>query len=208
MAFEPVDTAFDSVTLLVDLAVEGGWAAAGPALVLAVADLVGFLRDGAGDAPPAQVAAVGAGAVGLIPQGPVRAGAGPARAGPGNGDTVQYRLELRAVTALARGDQDRQRFLALLTAQVDLGGQSAARAAQAVIAGLGIDAAGRLGLQIPLLRAPAACWCARATVESTLTSQVISPAASARACKDVRTCRQVPSRCQRRNSPYTVCQGP
>jgi len=73
---------------------------------------------------------------------------------------------------------------------------------------LGIHPAGRLGLQIPLFRAPAACWCARAIVESTDTSQVISPAASARACNDVRICRQVPSRCQRRNNPYTVCQGP
>ena len=42
----------------------------------------------------------------------------------------------------------------------------------AVIGGLTI---GWLGLQIPLLRAPAACWCARATVESTDTSQVITP---------------------------------
>jgi len=66
----------------------------------------------------------------------------------------------------------------------------------------------RLGLRIPLFRAPAACWCARATVESTLTSQVISPAASALACSPVSTPRQVPSRCQRRNSPYTVCHGP
>src|SRR6185437_6346393 len=32
-----------------------------------------------------------------------------------------------------------------------------------------------------LRRAPAACWCARTTVESTLTCQVISPAAFARA---------------------------
>jgi hypothetical protein len=39
---------------------------------------------------------------------------------------------------------------------------------------------GRLGLQVPLFRAPAACWCARTTAESTLTSQAISPAASAR----------------------------
>jgi hypothetical protein len=51
----------------------------------------------------------------------------------------------------------------------------------------------------PRLRAPAACWCARATVESTDTSQVISPAASARPCKAVRILRQVPFRCQRRN---------
>jgi hypothetical protein len=60
------------------------------------------------------------------------------------------------------------------------------------------DAAGWLLLQIPLLGAPAACWCARAMVESTLTSQVISPAASAEACNAVRIRAQVPSRCQRR----------
>jgi hypothetical protein len=66
-----------------------------------------------------------------------------------------------------------------------------------MISRLVIDAAGRLGLQVPLLRAPAACWCARATVESTETSQVISPAASARACSAVTISHQVPSRCQR-----------
>jgi hypothetical protein len=83
-----------------------------------------------------------------------------------------------------------------------------AGAAQAVIIRLVLDPGGRLGLQIPLFRAPAACWCARATVESTETSQVISPAASARACSAVTMPRQVPSRCQRRNSPYTDSQGP
>ena len=46
------------------------------------------------------------------------------------------------------------------------------------------------------------------TVESTFTCQVISPAASARACRAARICAQVPSRCQRRNHPYTVCHGP
>jgi len=61
--------------------------------------------------------------------------------------------------------------------------------------------AGWFDLQIPFLDAPAACWWARAMVESTLTSQVINPAASARACNPVRTLAQVPSRCQRRNRP-------
>jgi hypothetical protein len=98
--------------------------------------------------------------------------------------------------------------LALFAGQVHLGGQAAAGPAQAVIGRLGGYPAGRLGLQVPLLRAPAACWCARANVESTDTSQVISPAASARACNLVMICRQVPSRCQRRNSPYTDGQGP
>ena len=45
-------------------------------------------------------------------------------------------------------------------------------------------------------------------VESTETSQVISPAASARACKPVRIRAQVPSRCQARNNPYTDPHGP
>src|SRR5437016_3434064 len=45
-------------------------------------------------------------------------------------------------------------------------------------------------------------------VESTLISHVINPAASARACSPVRILAQVPLRCQRRNKPYTVCQGP
>ena len=124
-----------------------------------------------------------------------------ARTGPGHPDTAQHDLELRAVAALPGGDHDRQRFLPLLAGQVDLGGQPAAGPAQPVIGRLRLDAAGRLGLQIPLFRALAACWCARAIVESTLISQVISPAASARACSAARVRAQVPSRCQRRNSP-------
>jgi hypothetical protein len=119
----------------------------------------------------------------------------------GNPDALQHGLELGAVPALARGDQKRQRFLALLAGQVHLRGQAAAGTAQAMIGRLGGYPAGRLGLQIPLLQAPAVCWCARATVESTDRSQVISPAASARPCKAVRIFRRVPSRCQRRNSP-------
>jgi len=127
---------------------------------------------------------------------------------PGHGDALQRGLELRAVAALARGDQDRQRFLVLLAGQVGLGGQPAAGAAQGVVGRLGVHPAGRFGLQIPFFRAPAACWCARAIVESTLTSQVISPAASARPCSLVKIARQVPFRCHRRNSPYTVCHRP
>jgi hypothetical protein len=70
------------------------------------------------------------------------------------------------------------------------------------------DPTGRFGLQVPLFRAPAACWCARTTVESTLTSQVINPKPSARVCNAVTIRAHVPSRCQRRNRPYTVCHGP
>jgi hypothetical protein len=60
---------------------------------------------------------------------------------------------------------------------------------------------GWFDLQIPLFRAPAACWCARVIVESTDTSHTINPSASARTCNAVNTRCQTPARCQRRNNP-------
>jgi len=123
--------------------------------------------------------------------GPAGCGADPARHWL-HPDTIHHRLEQRAVTTLPGGDQDRQRLLQLLAGQVRLGGQAAPGAAQGVIGRLGFHPARRLSLRIPLFLAPAACWCALAIVESTLTSQLISPAASARPCRAVRTLRQVP----------------
>ncbi|WP_459740915.1 hypothetical protein [Streptomyces sp. E-15] len=52
---------------------------------------------------------------------------------------------------------------------------------------------------IPFFAAPAACRWARQSVESTFTSQVIRPFASASAWSRVRIRAKVPSRCQRRN---------
>jgi hypothetical protein len=60
-----------------------------------------------GDAAAPQAGAVGAGAVGLVAQDPVWAGAGPSGAWAGDPDAGQDGLELRAVAALARGDHDR-----------------------------------------------------------------------------------------------------
>jgi hypothetical protein len=51
-------------------------------------------------------------------------------------------------------------------------------------------------------------WRTRLVVESTLTSHVTRPAASAWACNAARISTHTPARCQRRNSPYTVCQQP
>ena len=96
-------------------------------------------------------------AVGLIGQHPVRAGPRASLAGPGHRDAAQYSLELRAVAALPGGDHDGQRLLALLAGQVDLGGEPAPRPAQPVIGRLLGHPVGRLGLQVPLFRAPAAC---------------------------------------------------
>ena len=208
VAFEAVDAAFHRVALLVDVLVKRGRSSTTPASVLAVADLVGLLRDRASDATPAQVGPVGAGTVGLVAQYPVRARPPPSPTGTGHTDPFQHGLELRRVTPLPGRDHQRQWLLALLCGQMQLRGQPTPRPTDPVIIRLDVDPTRRFTLVSPFLRAPAACWCARATVESTLTSQVINPSASAWACNRVRIRFQVPSRCQRRNNPYTVCHGP
>jgi hypothetical protein len=76
-------------------------------------------------------------------------------------------------------DHEAQRLLSLLDDKVDLGGQAALGASETVVGRLDGNAAGRFLLQIPFFEAPAACWWARQTVESTFTSQVIRPFASA-----------------------------
>ena len=45
-------------------------------------------------------------------------------------------------------------------------------------------------------------------IESAPASQTIPPAASPLVCNPARTCARTTSRSRRRNSPYTVCQGP
>jgi len=76
--------------------------------------------------------------------------------------------------------------LALLDGQVQLGRQPTPGTPEPMVGGFGVDSARFFALPIPPLRAPAACWWARTTVVSTLTSQVISPRASAWACSWVR----------------------
>src|SRR5207248_10544258 len=56
-------------------------------------------------------------------------------------------------------------FLALFAGQVHLGGQPATGATQAVVGWFGVYPARLVLLEAPLFAAPAACWCARATVE-------------------------------------------
>ncbi|WP_344057152.1 hypothetical protein, partial [Microbispora corallina] len=72
-------------------------------------------------------------------------------------DAVDDGGELRAVAALTGGEHDRQRLQPLLARQVQLGGQPAAGTPQRVIGRLLAVPARRLGLKIPLFRAPAAC---------------------------------------------------
>ena len=203
--FELVDTAFDSMTLLVDLGIERIRPTTTGSPPSSVGELTGRHGDGRFDSSPPQV---GAGAIGLVGQHPIWSRAGLPGHELGNPDSIQDSRELRAVTPLTRSDHQRQRFTALLARQVQFRGPPAARAPQTMIGRLDNDPAGRFDLQIPLLRAPAACWCARAIVESTLISQTMSPAASAQICNADKIASQPPLRCQDRNNPYTDCHGP
>jgi hypothetical protein len=144
------------VTLPVDVRVEGRWPAALRPELEPVGVLVGLARDGCLDSAPAQVTTVAAGGVSLVSQDPVGSGAGPAGR-PGHADGLQHRDELRAVATVSGGQHDGEGFLALLAAQVQFRGQPAAGAAQRVIGRLDGDPTRWFGLQIPLLRAPAAC---------------------------------------------------
>ena len=69
--------------------------------------LVGRFRDRAPDPALAQVGAIRPGGVRLIAPHPQRAGPRPAATASGHPDCVQNRLELRTVTPLSRGDQER-----------------------------------------------------------------------------------------------------
>lgn len=101
--------------------------AAGAAF-LAVAGLVGLVRDGAADTASAQVGAVLAGGVRLVGTHSIGASTRPARPQPGDPDAAQEDLELWGVAALSGRDHDRHGLLSLLDGQVQLGGQAAARA--------------------------------------------------------------------------------
>ncbi|EST18442.1 hypothetical protein M878_44810 [Streptomyces roseochromogenus subsp. oscitans DS 12.976] len=59
---------------------------------------------------------------------------------------------------LTSSDEQGQGLLSLLDRKVQLGGQPATRAPEAVVVGLAVDASRRFLLEIPPLRAPAACW--------------------------------------------------
>lgn len=206
--FEAVDSALDRVPSLVVLWVELRRPAAARSALLAVACLVGLVRDGAAGPAPPQVSAVLPRGVRLVGAHTIGSGARPARPKTRDTDLVQDRLELRGIAALASGDHDGHGLLALFDGQVQLGGLAAARAPEPVVVRLGGDAAGRLLLQLPFFLAPAACWWARTTVESMLMSQVISSFASARTWSSVKIRCQVPSRCQRRNKSYARPHGP
>src|SRR5213076_1338602 len=96
---------------------------------------------------------------------PLRASLRPTPPGPFDRPLVQEGLEHGGLVLLPRGQHQRHRLATALGAEVDLGAEPAAAAAE------------RFGRRVPPF-APAACWCARMTVPSTkCSSQSSSPAA-------------------------------
>lgn len=190
----------DGVALFVQLTIEGGRSSSRPAAPHAVGDLVGGLRDHRAHPASAQVVADGPRGVGLIRE-------HRDRTHPGTPEWARHPQrrydvrEVRCVRGLAGREQKHYRPTPTVGGQVDLRGQSAARAPEGVLERLAADAR-------PFLRAPAACWCARTIVESTATTQSSSPRASACAINAVNTRCQVPSMAQLRSLVYTPFHEP
>ena len=192
---EAVEAPFHHVAPLVELLVEDRRAPAPAAKPEPVADLVGSLGDGVADAPASQPSPDGPGAVALVAQDVGGPHAGPSRTNAGHPDLLHHGGELGAVVGVPTRDREGERAAKGVAGQVDFAGQATSGASEA-------------GAAEPPFRAPAACWWARTTVESSDTSQSMSPAASARAwaARSIRS--KVPSSAQRRKRVCSVCHGP
>ena len=204
--FQAVEAAFDDVALLVDGGVEARWPAAGWTSGLAAGDLVGPFRAGEAD-PETSHRPAGRGVrVRLVsdhPAGPASWSAAPGRA---DADLIEQRQQLRVVTGLAWGDQDRHRPAAAVHGEVDLGGQPAPRASEPFALDRKVLDPGGAGT--PFFRAPAACWCARTLLESTEKTHSTWPIESSLTMTSSRTRSHVPSAVQRRSRSWQVFQGP
>lgn len=120
----------------------------------------------------------------LVGQDHVRPGPGPSPLA-GNAQTGHHIGESGRISGLVGGEDEGQGSAVAVGGEVDLRGQSAA--------GLADGAVVRFAGRGPFLQAPAACWCASTTVESTETAQLRSSSASAWAISVVSTRSQVPS---------------
>src|SRR4051794_7679994 len=102
---ELVDQALDRVSLLVEVGVVADRTAAPGTLLLPVGGLVPLLRDDCLDAASAQVGAVAAGRIGLVPGDRIRPDAGAAD-GAADPYLPQHGDELRAVRGLSSGQHE------------------------------------------------------------------------------------------------------
>src|SRR3954469_15670048 len=126
---QPVDHALDDVALAVCLAVEVG-----------LAPLVGLGRDHRGDAALAQGLPDAPAAVGFVAGQLGRPQARPALADAADRAAVNRGGDRLAVMHLAAGQGERDRLAVALAAHVDLGRETAARAAQRLVPGAGFTA--------------------------------------------------------------------
>ena len=162
------------------LAVEDGWAAAVNSTSPAVYHLVPTLGDRGSDAPAPQKVSDCPAGIRLIADHSHRCRAGPAGGGARDVNPVEYLAERGGVVGVAGREHDGQRQAPTIDGEVDLGGQPASGPAE----GLARLRADRIfqfvPVACPFLRAPAACWWARLTVESTATVHSTRPTESSR----------------------------
>lgn len=184
--FEPVDASFDRIALLVCLGVESGRAATETTSPQPVTDLAGWLRDDCAGPAPMEVAPDCAGRIRVICQDGIGSGPGSSRPASGNTNAIQDGHESRRVARLACGDAQDHGPRTAVAGEVDFCALAAVGASECLM--VGFRPAGR-----PLFLAPAACWWARQTVESTDTVQSMSSASSASARTAVQIRSQVPS---------------
>lgn len=116
-----VDQSLDGVPLLVKVRVVADGPATPGAPLLPIGGLVPLLRYDGLDAASAQVGAVAAGRVGLVPGDGVGPGAGAAD-GTWDPDFPQYGDELRAVGRLSGSQDERQRAALAVGGEVDFAG--------------------------------------------------------------------------------------
>lgn len=134
-------------------------------------------------------------AVALVAQDVIGSDARSSRSEPGHADPFHHGGEPGAAVGVAARDDEAERTAPAVAGQVDLAGQAASGPAE-----------GRV--TEPPFRAPAACWWARTTVESTDTSHSMSPAASALACAARSIRSNVPSAAHLQKRVYSVAHGP
>ena len=206
---EPAEAPFHDVALLVGDLVEVRWPAAAGAFGGAAGDLVGALGDGVADAAAAQGRAGGVMGVALVGQQQVRALARPpaAAARTAMASRTGSRCGLSpACPPLSSTDSGRPRPSTarwILVLSPPATGPAPPRPLQRPRPG----AARRPGRGAPFLRAPAECWCARTTEESTATTQSTG-CPSSRTCALARILSQVPSAVHRRSRSWQVFHGP
>ena len=144
-----VEVSFDDVAALVILGVEGRRPATACTATLRVSDLVGRFGNDCADAASAQPSACCSAGVGLVGADAIGASTWPATAAAVHFQVREQMLERRSVVGLASADEHHQGPSAAVDEMVNLAGQPAAGATNAVVK--------RLARQILVIRPSPLC---------------------------------------------------